>query len=156
MAFKKVIFDNIKFKTPELQAFLEEIKPLVLTRVSKTEFERKVTIGQTVYTVATGGLHSEDKPRVLRSTDDYYYVHWDISSFYPSLIVVYRIAPEHLDEGVFVKLVDYLRTTRIKAKHSEEDLVDGIPKEVVAEALKIVINSIYGKFGKIVAELKPV
>ena len=147
MAFKKVIFDNIKFKTPQLQAFLEEIRPLVLTRVSKTEFERKVTIGQTVYTVATGGLHSEDKPRVLRSTKDYYYVHWDISSFYPSLMVAYRIAPEHLDEGVFVKLVDYFRTTRIKAKHSEEDLVDGIPKEVVAEALKIVINSIYGKFG---------
>lgn len=146
MAFKKVIFDNIKFKTPDLQAFLEEIKPLVLTRVSKTEFERKVTIGKTVYTVATGGLHSEDKPRALRSTDDYYYRHWDISSFYPSLMVAYRIAPEHLDEGVFVKLVDYFRTTRIKAKHSEEDLVDGIPKEVVAEALKIVINSIYGKF----------
>ena len=62
-------------------------------------------------------------------------------------MVAYRIAPEHLDEGVFVKLVDYFRTTRIKAKHSEEDLVDGIPKEVVAEALKIVINSIYGKFG---------
>lgn len=78
MAFKKVIFDNIKFKTPQLQSFLEEIRPIVLTRVSKSEFERKVTIGQTVYTVATGGLHSEDKPRVLRSTDNYYYVHWDI------------------------------------------------------------------------------
>lgn len=152
MAFKKVIFDKIKFKTPELQAFLEEIREVVLTRVSKTEFERKVTIGNTIYTVATGGLHSEDKPRVLKSKitgdniKDYYYVHWDISSFYPSLIVAYRIAPEHLDEGVFVKLIDYFRTTRIKAKHSEEDLVDGIPKEVVAEALKIVINSIYGKF----------
>lgn len=147
MAFKKVIFDNIKFKTPQLQSFLEEIRPIVLTRVSKSEFERKVTIGETVYTVATGGLHSEDKPRVLRSSNTFYYVHWDISSFYPSLMVRYRISPEHLDEGVFVKLVDYFRTTRIKAKHSEEDLVDGIPKEVVAEALKIVINSIYGKFG---------
>lgn len=152
MAFKRVIFDKIKFKTPELQAFLEEIREVVLTRVSKTEFEKKVTIGNTIYTVATGGLHSEDKPRVLKSkitgddTKDYYYVHWDINSYYPSLIVAYRIAPEHLDEGVFVKLIDYFRTTRIKAKHSEEDLVDGIPKEVVAEALKIVINSIYGKF----------
>ena len=148
MAFKKVIFDNIKFKTPELQSFLEEIRPIVLTRVSKSEFERKVTIGNTIYTVATGGLHSEDKPRILRSKEnEYEYVHYDISSFYPSLMVAYRIAPEHLDEGVFTKLVDYFRTTRIKAKHSEEDLVDGIPKEVVAEALKIVINSIYGKFG---------
>ncbi len=62
-------------------------------------------------------------------------------------MVVYKIAPKHLDEGVFVKLVDYFRVTRINAKHSKEDLVDGIPKKVVAEALKIVINSIYGKFG---------
>ncbi len=68
------------------------------------------------------------------------------NSFYPSLLVVYKIAPEHIDKGVFVKLVDYFRTTRIAAKHSEEPLVDGIPKEVVAEALKIVINAIYGKF----------
>ena len=147
MNFKKVIFDNVKFKTKELQDFLSEIKTVCLTRTSKDEFERKITIGNTVYTVATGGLHSEDKPRILKSTIKYKYKHWDISSFYPSLMVAYKIAPKHLDEGVFVKLVDYFRTTRIKAKHSVEDLVDGIPKKVVAEALKIVINSIYGKFG---------
>lgn len=41
---------------------------------------------------------------------------------------------------------DFFRITRIKAKHSEDQIVDGIPKEVVAESLKIVINSIYGKF----------
>lgn len=147
MNFKKVIFDNIKFKTKELQDFLSEIKTVCLTRTSKDEFERKVTIGNTVYTVATGGLHSEDKPRILKSTSNYKYKHWDISSFYPSLMVVYKIAPKHLDEGVFIKLVDYFRVTRINAKHSKENLVDGIPKEIVAEALKIVINSIYGKFG---------
>ena len=66
------------------------------------EFERKVTIGNTVYTVATGGLHSEDKPRILKSTSKYKYKHWDISSFYPSLIVTYKIVPKHLDEEAVV------------------------------------------------------
>ena len=149
MSFKKVIFDNVKFKTKELQDFLTDIKTVAITRTSKSEFERKITIGKTIYTVATGGLHSEDKPRVLKSKLEeggFIYKHFDISSFYPSLLVVYKIAPEHIDKGVFVKLVDYFRTTRIAAKHSEEPLVDGIPKKVVAEALKIVINSIYGKF----------
>ena len=149
MSFKKVIFDNIKFKTKELQDFLTDIKTVSITRTSKSEFERKITIGKTIYTVATGGLHSEDKPRVLKSKLEeggFIYKHFDISSFYPSLLVVYKIAPEHIDKGVFVKLVDYFRTTRIAAKHSKEPLVDGIPKKVVAEALKIVINSIYGKF----------
>lgn len=146
MSFNKVIFDNIHFKTKELQNFLDDIKTVAITRTGKSDFARSVTIGETEYTIATGGLHTKDRPRNLKSTNSYIYSHYDISSFYPSLICAYRIAPKHLDEGVFVKLVDYFRTTRIKAKHSEDPLVDGIPKEIVAEALKIVINSIYGKF----------
>ena len=146
MSFNKVIFDNIKFKTSELQNFLADIKTVAITRTGKSDFARSVTIGETEYTIATGGLHTKDRPRNLKSTNDYIYSHYDISSFYPSLICAYKIAPKHLDEGVFIKLVDYFRTTRIQAKHSEEPLVDGIPKEIVAEALKIVINSIYGKF----------
>ena len=43
-------------------------------------------------------------------------------------------------------MVDYFRTTPIKAKHSEDPIIVGIPKEVVTEALKTAINSIYGKF----------
>ena len=146
MSFNKVIFDNIHFKTKELQNFLDDIKTVAITQTGKSDFSRSVIIGETEYTIATGGLHTKDRPRNLKSTNNYIYSHYDISSFYPSLICAYRIAPKHLDEGVFVKLVDYFRTTRIKAKHSEDPLVDGIPKEIVAEALKIVINSIYGKF----------
>lgn len=125
-----------------------------------------VKINNLEYTVATGGLHSKDIPRELRSklikindfftgksiwdnlTDDsYIYVHWDISSFYPSIMDVYGIAPAHLNQGIFVKLVKWLKDTRITAKHSTEETIDGIPVEILAEALKIVINSIYGKFG---------
>ena len=146
MSFNKVIFDNIHFKTEKLQNFLADIKTVAITQTGKSDFSRSVVIGETEYTIATGGLHTKDRPRNLKSTNDYIYSHYDISSFYPSLICAYRIAPKHLDEGVFIKLVDYFRTTRIQAKHSEEPLVDGIPKEIVAEALKIVINSIYGKF----------
>ena len=149
MSFNKVIFDNIKFKTKPLQNFLDDIKTVAITRTGKSDFERKVTIGETEYTIATGGLHTKDRPRNLKSDlneEGFIYVHYDIGSFYPSLICKYRICPKHLDEGVFIKLVDYFRVTRLTAKHSEDPLVDGIPKEIVAEALKIVINSIYGKF----------
>ena len=69
------------------------------------------------------------------------------SSFYPSIMDVYRIAPAHINEGVFVKLIHWLKETRIKAKHSKEELIDGIPKDTLAQVLKIVINSIYGKLG---------
>ena len=59
----------------------------------------------------------------------------------------YKIAPAHLNEGVFCKLISWLKETRVTAKHSKEEFIDGIPKDVLAQVLKIVINSIYGKLG---------
>ena len=60
---------------------------------------------------------------------------------------VYRIAPAHINESSFVKLISWLRETRVQAKHSKEAYIDGIPKDTLAQVLKIVINSIYGKLG---------
>lgn len=61
-------------------------------------------------------------------------------------MVQYGIAPAHLDQKVFIKLVSWIRDTRVKAKHTKED-IDGVSSEIVALALKIVINAIYGKLG---------
>ena len=47
-------------------------------------------------------------------------------------------------------MVRYFKDTRVKCKHtkdSEELVIPGVPNKISAEALKIVINSIYGKFG---------
>lgn len=47
-------------------------------------------------------------------------------------------------------MVRYFRDTRVKCKHtpdSEGYVMEGVPNKLAAEALKIVINSIYGKFG---------
>ena len=165
MSFKRVIFDNVSFKTKYMQDFLERIRKTVVTSVSKDSFQENIVINKLTYTMATGGLHSQDPPRKLVSKliynnnikDDniwnileensFIYVHFDIASFYPSLMGAYKIAPEHLDAGVFTKLINWLKDTRVKAKHSEEDFIDGIPKDLLAQALKIVINSIYGKLG---------
>lgn len=165
MSFKKVILPFIEFKTPELQLLLAEMKKTSITSLGKDSFKKEIKLGNLVYTIATGGLHSQDIPRELRSkvvmnnfstgefswdniTDDsYIYIHWDIASFYPSLIVNFSVAPKHMNEGCFVKLVKWLRDTRVEAKHSTEEYIDGIPKGVLAEVLKIVINSLYGKLG---------
>lgn len=66
----------------------------------------------------------------------------------------YGVAPKHMVRSAFRNLIQWMKDTRVKTKHSEEDIIDGIPKDVLALVLKIVINSIYGKFGKIDAELK--
>lgn len=198
MAFKRIIFPFIKFRTPELQGLFEEMKKVVIYSLGKSGLKDvadkhpeykymrtsadsgwfEVKINKLIYTIATGGLHSQDIPRELRSkllftgdytltdckeggnkdkdapsiwdviTDDsYIYVHWDISSFYPSIMDEYKIAPAHVIESVFNKLIHWLKETRVTAKHSKEDYIDGIPKDTLAQVLKIVINSIYGKLG---------
>lgn len=201
MSFKRVIFDFIKFKTKPLQELLEEMRSITLYSVGKKALKEiapkypnlkylktnndsgwfEVTMNKLTYTIATGGLHTQDIPRELRSkikliddcstgeekrakiveianrkddciwnhiTDDsYIYVHWDINSFYPSIMIEYKIAPKHLIESIFTGCVKYYRDTRVTAKHSTEKLIDGVPPKILAEALKIVINSIYGKFG---------
>lgn len=150
LSFNKIIFPHIKFQTPELQKMLAEMKQVVITRTNKDAFSKEIEFYGTKYTLATGGIHSVDRPGIFRSTDDYTYIHYDIGSFYPSTMVAYNIAPKHLNQQVFTKMVDYFRTTRLKCKHTTDDvemLIKGVPNKLSAEALKIVINAIYGKFG---------
>ena len=164
MSFKKVIFPFIQFKTPELQALLTEMYKIVVYKVGKDAFSKEIKIGDCTYNLATGGLHSQDRPMELWSSnrgiwtsstggqeltnpDDYTYIHADINSMYPSIIAAHGVYPEHLNKGAFVGLVSWMRDTRVSVKHSEEAIVDGIPKDVLALVLKIVINAIYGKLG---------
>lgn len=150
LSFKKIIFPHIKFKTPELQRMLAEMMQVVITRTNKDAFSKEIEFYGTKYTLATGGIHSQDPPRICRSDDKFVYLHHDYTSYYPSIMISYNIAPKHLDRATFVKMVDYLKQTRVKCKHtpdSEGYVMEGVPNKIGAEALKIVINSIYGKLG---------
>ena len=71
MNLGKIIFDCVRFKTPELNALLEKIRKTTVTRVSKEEFNEEVKIGNTIYSLGTGGLHSQDIPMEIWSTSDY-------------------------------------------------------------------------------------
>lgn len=153
LSFKKIIFPHIKFKTPELQKMLADMKQVVITRTNKDAFSKEIEFYGTKYTLATGGIHSQDPPRICKSDDKYIYRHHDYTSYYPSIMISYEVAPKHLNKAIFVKMLSYLKDTRVKCKHtkdSEKHIIDGVPNKIGAEALKIVINSIYGKLGKLV------
>lgn len=149
LSFKKIIFPHIEFKTQQLKELLNDMKKVVIYRTTKEEFSKEIDFYGTRYTIATGGIHSIDPPRILKSTDTYTYVHWDYASYYPSIMIAYYVHPEHLNKYVFQKLIRFLRDTRVAAKHHKngEPVVPGVPNNITAEALKIVINSIYGKLG---------
>lgn len=76
--FNKIIFPVVKFKTDYMQRFLEDIRKVSIRRTNKEEFCKEVELYGTVYTMAAGGIHSKDRPRLLKSTDDYIYRHYDI------------------------------------------------------------------------------
>lgn len=174
MAFKKVIFPFIEFKTEPLKELLRDMKKVVITSIGKGSFSRDIVIGNVDYTVATGGLHSKDIPRELKSnmidkssstgkmiqsvpkgtdvwdliTDDsYIYVLYDVASFYPFIMAMHNVAPAHLNEEIFVRLVKWLAQSRVDAKHTDEKYIEGVEKDLFVTVLKIVINSIYGKLG---------
>ena len=150
LSFNKIIFPHIKFKTKQLQDLLEEMKKVVIYRTNKDSFVREIDFYGTIYTLATGGIHTQDRPVILKSTDDFVYVHHDYTSYYPSIMISYEVVPAHLNRKVFAKMVDYFKQTRVKCKHTDDKdgfVVPGVHNKLAAEALKIVINAIYGKYG---------
>ncbi len=150
LSFNKIIFPHIKFKTKQLQDLLEEMKKVVIYRTNKDSFVREIDFYGTIYTLATGGIHTQDRPVILKSTNDFVYVHHDYTSYYPSIMISYEVVPAHLNRRVFAKMVDYFKQTRVKCKHTKDEdgfVVPGVHNKLAAEALKIVINAIYGKYG---------
>ena len=150
LSFNKIIFPHIQFKTKQLQDLLEDMKKVSIYHTNKDAFSREFTFYGTTYTLATGGIHSVDPPRVCVSDDKYVYLHHDYTSYYPSIMISYNIAPKHLHQKSFTKMMSFLKDTRVKCKHTKDEdgyVIDKVPNSVAAEALKIVINSIYGKLG---------
>lgn len=150
LSFKKIIFPHIQFKTKQLQDFLEDMKKVSIYHTNSKEFQRELEFYGTKYTIATGGIHSQDTPRICVSNDKFIYIHHDYTSYYPSIMISYNIYPQHLNKQAFVKMVSFLKDTRVKCKHTSDEegyVLDGVPNKIGAEALKIVINSIYGKLG---------
>lgn len=149
ISFNKVIFPHIKFKTKQFQDLLDDMMSVYIYHTTKDDFTRKFEFYGTKYSIGCGGIHTQDTPGIFISNDKYIYVHWDYTSYYPSIMISYEVAPKHLNAKIFAKMVDYFKSTRVAAKHNTSGIpvIDGVADSLTAEALKIVINAIYGKLG---------
>lgn len=167
-----IIDDKIKFITPYFNSFLEDLKNTTVGVATK--FTKYVRFNSTTYTMAKGGLHSIDDSAIFDNEDGYLYVDADVTSYYPSILILFGIFPEHLDKDIFLAIVSMLKNDRVDAKSlcgllekqvkrleameieamndDERKLFATIDEamEYIAElklrseALKIVINRIYG------------
>ena len=77
LSFNKIIFPHIQFKTKQLQDLLEDMKKVYVYHTTKDDFCREITFYGTTYTLACGGIHTQDVPVVLESNDKYIYKHFD-------------------------------------------------------------------------------
>jgi len=134
------IFKDVKFKSKEFNQLLENVKSISITK-TKDGFDfkkHKVTYKNKTYTIGVGGLHSEDYGNIYEQKENLFIIDSDVTSYYPSIMILRKIKPRHLD-NCFTDILNELTTERIEAKK--------LGDKTKADGLKIVINSIFGKLG---------
>jgi hypothetical protein len=149
--FHYVAPEWVRFQTPQMQE--------VLTRILDTPFavrgdgvvempaflgEAKIILGSGAYQMGIGGLHSTESRVEYVSDDDEVLIDRDVTSYYPSLILMLMLYPKHLGKA-FLKIYKSIFDRRLAAKKSGD--------KVTAETLKIVLNGLFGKFGSVYSVL---
>ena len=97
-----------------------------------------VTIGQGVYRLGIGGLHSSETAQSVEADEDHVLVDRDVASYYPSIILRLGLAPRAMGPA-FLQAYKGIVERRLKAKAAGD--------KVTADALKITINGSFGKLG---------
>ena len=135
----------IKFKTEKMQNLLQKILTTKFRLAASGSVElpplledAQIRIGNGIYRMGIGGLHSSEKSVSYRSNKQYQLVDVDVDSFYPRIILNLGLYPEHLGP-VFLKVYETIVNLRLAAKKSGDKVTDA--------ALKITINGSFGKFG---------
>jgi uncharacterized protein YdcH (DUF465 family) len=136
---KHCIADYITFQTPKLQEFLKNISKEKLT--IKDEFKESLEFYDNIYTFAKGGLHTENKPKIFEADADHIIVDWDVSSYYPAIIINNGKYPHHLGPE-FLRGYKTMFDKRLELKPlaKKDKKIKGI-----VGALKLAVNSVYGK-----------
>lgn len=130
-------------KLKELLAILktnEFVAKPVTSGITMPEQLKKlnITIGKSTYKVGIGGLHSSEKSAFHLSDDEYELWDFDVTSYYPSIILSCGLFPKSIGReflNIFGDIVD----ERIEAKEAGD--------KSKADSLKITTNGTFGKTG---------
>ncbi len=156
-SFKYNIPHYIKFQSKYLNKIVDEIGESTFFLSDKGKlleppalYNRLVKIGNTVYKLGLGGLHSQEKNVYHVSDENTIIADNDVASYYPNIILNQGLYPSHLGEK-FLEVYQHIVDTRLKAKDlakkadtkEEREL-----NELIANSLKITINGSFGKFGE--------
>lgn len=148
--FKDCFPEYMKFQTTEFSNFVNafanlEVRLKKETDKSKQEF--KFTFNGTTYVIARGGIHSEDKPRLVIPLENEKLEDADIGSQYPNSIRKRRLFPIHLGKDWLEGYTSIIQD-RLIAKKKYKETKDG-KYQAIQEAYKLALNGGgYGKLGE--------
>jgi len=136
---KKCIAEYVAFQTDELKQFLLRIKKMKLGM--QDDFKEEIHFYGNVYSFMKGGIHTENKPEVFEANDEYEIIDWDVSSYYPAIIINNGRYPQHLGKE-FLRGYKQMFDKRLELKPlaKKDKKIKGI-----VGALKLAVNSVYGK-----------
>nr|DAL65661.1 MAG TPA_asm: DNA polymerase [Caudoviricetes sp.] len=145
----------LRFESQAMRQVLHDCRTLPFTvnrkgvvEMPKFLSDRKIVIGQSVYRMGIGGLHSSEESICHIPDGTFKLKDRDVTSYYPRTILEQGLSPAHIGP-VFLKVYKTIYDTRIDAKAKSKNKAD--PKrrhwENTAESLKIVLNGSFGKLG---------
>lgn len=137
----------LKYESALMNWVLEQVKQsyLVVDDGGKIAMPKELTnleipINRSVYRMGVGGLHSTEKRAVHKTNDEYELVDRDVVSFYPMIVLLTRLYPDHIGP-VFLEVYKQIVDRRIKAKQAGD--------KITADALKITVNGTFGKLSSL-------
>ena len=136
---KDCIAHYVTFQTPELQEFYIRVRKLKLGL--QDDFKEEIHFYDNVYSFMKGGLHTENKPKIFEADEDHLIIDWDVSSYYPAIIINNGRYPAHLGKE-FLRGYKHMFEKRLELKPQakKDKKIAGI-----VGALKLAVNSVYGK-----------
>jgi len=139
IAVKNCIAPYVKFQTPLLKSFLERMKGASLGM--QDDFKEEIHFYDNVYSFMKGGLHTENSPKIFEADDEHLIIDWDVSSYYPAIIINNGKYPAHLGKE-FLRGYKQMFNKRLELKPlaKKDKKIKGI-----VGALKLAVNSVYGK-----------
>lgn len=136
----------LQYQTPTMQFVLDFVKNQRIVvddwgspSLPQALGEMVVPIGNTLYNMGIGGLHSKEKRAVHIADEEWELTDNDVTSYYPSLIIQQGMFPPNIGP-VFLEVFSRIYHRRLAAKR------DG--NKATAETLKIVLNGTFGKTGE--------
>jgi hypothetical protein len=139
IAVKNCIASYVTFVTPELNEFFERTRKMTMGMTD--DFMEEIKFYGNIYTFAKGGLHSVNGPKIFEADEEYEIIDWDVSSYYPAIIINSGRYPAHLGKE-FLRGYKTMFDKRLELKPLAK--TDKKIKGIVG-ALKLAVNSVYGK-----------